>query len=290
MRFNYHHSMCPVEQYAPLAKHAEALGFSGISIPDSICYPKDAESKYPYNDDGSRQFLEDVPFIEPMLLVAHLAAVTSRIRFTTAVQKLALHKPVMTAKSFASLAVLSNNRFIPGVGISPWREDFDATNTPWEKRGKRLDECIAIIRGLMGGDYFGFDGEIYQIPEVKLCPVPEQHLPILVGGHSDAALRRAARSGDGWICAGAPIDQIASLIKRIHDLRREYGRDHLPFEVHSNSDMAYTPDGIRQLEDAGVTDVTVAFRNVYVSEPDVLTTEQKLQQMEEYANGIMVRV
>lgn len=287
MRFNYHHSMCPVEQYVPLTQHAEKLGFSAISIPDSICYPKEGEDAYPYNADGSRDFLDGVPFIEPTILVAYLAAATSRIKFCTSVQKLAVHKPVMAAKEYASLGVITNNRFMAGVGISPWREDFDVTHTPWEKRGKRLDECIDIIRGLLSGDYFGYSGELFDIPPIKLCPVPSQPVPILIGGHSDAALKRAARVGDGWSCAGAPIDDIARMVARIHELRAELGRDHLPFEVHSNSDMAYSKEGIAALAAAGVTDVTVAFRNVYVSEPDTMTTEEKCAQLDWYASEVM---
>jgi len=287
MKFNFHHSMCPADQYAPLAQHAEALGFDGIAIPDSIFYPQEAESAYPYNEDGSRQFLDGVPFIEPMILVAHMAAVTSTIRFTTAVQKLAVHKPVMAAKAFASLAVITGNRFVPGVGISPWKEDFAATDTPWERRGRRLDECIAIIRGLMDGRYFSFDGDIFQIPALKLCPVPTEPLPILIGGHSDAALRRAARLGDGWIGAGGPLDNIRSMIERVHALREEYGRTHLPFEIHTNSELAYSADGIAQLSEAGVTHVTVAFRNVYAREPDTMTLDEKRSQLDDYADHVM---
>ena len=259
MKFTYHHSMCPPEQYTPLAIQAEALGFDAIAMPESICYPKEATSLYPYNDDGSRDFLDNEPFIDPFVLTAHIAASTERIRFTTAIMKLAIRQPVLVAKALTSLAVITGNRFSCGVGISPWQEDFEIAQIPWQKRGKRQDEIIAIIRGLMAGEYFGFDGEIFQIPPVKLCPVPSQPVPILIGGHAEAALKRAARSGDGWVAAGGTLEELARMIRRVHELRKDYGREQLPFEIHTNSDQAYSVDGIKRLEDIGVTDITVAF-------------------------------
>ncbi len=289
MKFAYHHSMCPPEQYVPLAKAAEELGFNTITMPDSICYPKEASSQYPYNADGSREFLDGVPFIEPFILAAHLAAVTDKIRFTTSVHKTAVHKPALLAKSLSSLAVISNNRFGYGVGISPWAEDFEATDTPWEKRGKRLDELMEILNGLMTGEYFGYQGEHFQLPEIKLCPVPSIKPPLLVGGHSKPALRRAAKLGDGWICAGAELDAIKGMIDQINEFRVEYGRDKEPFEFHAMTGEAYSADGIKRLQDVGVQEVLVAFRDVYASEPDDKTVEQKIDMMKWYADEVIAK-
>ena len=289
MRFTYHHSMCPPEQYTPLAIAAEELGFTTITMPESICYPKEATSQYPYNEDGSRDFLDNEPFIDPFVLTAHMAASTKRIRFSTAIMKLAIRQPVMAAKALSSLAVMTGNRFSCGVGISPWKEDFEVAQIPWEKRGKRLDEMVTIIRGLMGGEYFGHQGEIFDIPAIKLCPTPTEPLPILIGGHAEAALKRAARSGDGWVAAGGSLEDLARMIKRIHELRKEYGRDQLPFEVHTGSDQGYSTDGIKRLEDIGVTDLTVAFRNIYKSEPDTKSLEEKIGAMRWYADNIIAK-
>ena len=133
-------------------------------IPDSICYPRDADSKYPYNPDGTREFLEDKPFLEPFSLIPALGAVTSRLRFTTFVVKVPVRNPVLLAKQATSTAVLTGNRLVLGVGTSPWREDYDVLGVDWASRGRRLDESIAILRGLAGGGYFEYHGEIYDLP------------------------------------------------------------------------------------------------------------------------------
>lgn len=289
MKFAYHHSMCPTEQYVPLSLKAEELGFDSITMPDSICYPKEASSRYPYNEDGSREFLDGVPFIEPFILAAHLAAVTQRIRFTTSVVKLAVRQPVIVAKAVTSLAQVSNNRFGFGVGISPWEEDFTVSQVPFEKRGKRLDEMIEIVKGLMSGEYFGYQGEIFNIPEIKLCPAPSQPVPILVGGHAEPALKRAARLGDGWIAAGGSVEDLQRMISRIKELRTDYGRDHLDFEFHVMSELAYSADGIKRLEDMGVNEVLVAFRDVYQGIPDNQSLEEKVGEMSGYADNVIAK-
>ncbi len=289
MKFAYHHSMCPADQYVPLTVKAEAIGFDSISIPDSICYPKEGDPNYPYNADGTREFLDGVPFIEPFILATYLAAVTTKIKFVTSVYKLAVHNPAIVAKSLSSLAVMSGNRFMFGVGISPWPEDFTVAHVPWAKRGKRLDEMMEIINGLMSGDYFGYKGDHFDLPEIKLCPVPTERPPLLVGGHSEPALKRAARLGDGWIAAGGTAAEIAPMVERIKELRKEFGRDHLPFEYHAMTAEAYDPDGLKRLADIGINEVAVAFRDVYASQPDDQTVEQKYGQMEWYINDVAAK-
>src|SRR5262249_28455157 len=158
--------------------------------------PQQATSVYPFNPDGTREFLEDKPFLEPFSLIPALGAVTERIRFVTFVLKLPVRNPVLVAKQATSTAVLTGNRLVLGVGSSPWREDYEVLGVPWDRRGRRMDEELAVIRGLAAGGYFSFQGEIFELPPVKIAPVPDRPIPILIGGHGDAALRRAARAGD----------------------------------------------------------------------------------------------
>ena len=287
MRFSYAESMCDPTHYVPLAKAAEECGFHSFVIPDSICYPEVSDSKYPYTPDGDRHFLEDKPFIEPFTLIPALAAVTERLRFTTFVVKLPIRHPVLVAKSVTSVAVMSDNRFGFGIGTSPWPEDFQVTGTDWKTRGKRMDEMIEIIRGLAAGGFFEFHGKHYDLPSIKMCPTPTKPVPILIGGHAEAALKRAARLGDGWMHAGT--DDLEAMIKRINDLRHEYGREREPFEVHVISFDAFTVDGIRKLEDMGVTDVIVGFRNPYVEPIDSQTLQQKLDMMRWYGDNIVAK-
>lgn len=287
MRFGYLETMTDPAFMRPLAIAAEEAGYDSFVVPDSICYPEHSGSRYPYTEDGGREFLEDKPFVETFSLISYLAGVTERLRFTTSVVKLPLRHPVLMAKQVSSVAMLSDNRLTFGVGLSPWPEDYEAVGVPWARRGQRLDEMIDVIRGLCGGDYFEYEGEIFQIPSIKICPVPTQPIPILIGGHSEPALRRAVRVGDGWIHAGGDAEELEVLLGRLRELRREYGKASDPFELHVISLDAYTPDGVRRLEDMGVSDVLVGFRDSYTKEQDTQNLEQKLAALRQYSDTVI---
>jgi probable F420-dependent oxidoreductase len=287
MKFTYHATMCDPDQYLPLAIAVEDAGFDGFTFPDSICYPKEGSDVYPYNDDGSRDFLDGVPFLEPFVAIPYLAARTEKLRYTTSVVKLAIRQPVIVAKQLATLAVMLGDRFAFGVGISPWPEDFEVCQIPWEKRGKRMNEMMEIINGLMSGEYFGYEGEIFNIPPIKLCPVPEHHVPLLVGGHAKPALRRAARLGDGWVSAGSSLDELQTMISQIEEFRKEYGRDDGDFQYHAMTEAAYSAQGLEDLVTAGVTEVIIAFRNPYDGTPDTQTLEEKIGMINWYAENII---
>jgi probable F420-dependent oxidoreductase len=261
MRFHYADAMFDPQIWLPLAQALEEAGWDGITVPDSICYPEVSDSTYPYTPDGDRSFLEDKPFVEPFSLIAAMGAVTTRLRFTTFVLKLPVRHPVLVAKSVSSVAVLTGGRLDLGVGSSPWPDDYRVTGVPWKARGKRMDECIAIINGLLSGEYYRHEGELYDIESIKLCPVPAAPVPLLIGGHSDRALRRAATVGDGWLHAGGPPEGLPRLLEKLTVYREEAGRSERPFSVRVISRDAYTPDGIARLEAVGVTDVIVGFRN-----------------------------
>lgn len=289
MRFSYVEAMCDPAFYLPLARGAEEAGYSTYLVPDSICYPAASDTKYPYTESGNREFLEDKPFIEPFSLVPAMAAVTTRIRFATFVLKLPVRSPVLVAKSAASVAVLSGERFGLGVGTSPWPEDFDVCYQDWNTRGKRTDEMIEIIAGLVTGEFYEFHGEHYELPRIKICPVPQRPIPLFVGGHSEAALRRAARLGDGWMHAGGNAEELDRAMGRLVELRKEYGRGNLPFQIHATSLDAFHLDGVRRLEDQGVTDLFVGFRNPYTRSHDTQTLQEKLDLLRGYADRIIAK-
>ncbi len=288
MRFSYAESMTDPSFYGPLACAAEEAGYHSMVIPDSICYPLHATSTYPYNPDGSREFLEDKPFLEPFSLIPALGAVTSRLRFTTFVVKVPIRNPVLLAKQATSTAVLTGGRLSLGVGTSPWREDYDVLGVEWANRGRRLDESIAILRGLAGGGYFEYQGKDFTVPAVKIAPVPAEPIPVLIGGHADAALRRAARLGDGWMHAGGDPADLPRLLGRLTELRRSEGVER-PFEVHVISMDAYSVDGVRRLEELGVTDVIVGFRWPYTTGPDTEPLSQKLDNLRRFADAVIAK-
>jgi probable F420-dependent oxidoreductase len=290
VRFSYAESMTDPSFYVPLAQAAEAAGYDSMVIPDSICYPAHATSTYPYSPDGTREFLDGKPFLEPFSLIPALGAVTKRLRFVTFVLKLPVRNPVLVAKQATSTAVLTANRLLLGVGTSPWREDYDILGVPWERRGQRMDEAIDIIRGLAAGGYFSYDGELVKLPPVKLSPVPTEPIPILLGGHGEAMLRRAARTGDGWMHGGGDPSDLPGLLARLAQLRREEGTAERPFQVHVISLDAFTVDGVRRLEDQGVTDVILGFRWPYTSEADAQPLAEKISAMNKFAEKVIAKI
>ena len=251
MRFTFAEAMTDPTYYIPLAKAAEAAGYHAMTIPDSVAYPFESDSKYPYTPDGSREFLDGKALIE-------------------------------------AFVALFDNRLGLGVGTSPWPEDYELMGVPFAKRGKRMDECIEVIRGLTSGEYFEFHGEFYDIPKTKMTPAPTRSIPILVGGHADAALKRAARC-DGWMHGGGDATELDRLIKRLKQIREDEGRAG-PFEIHVISLDAFTIDGVKRLEDKGVTDVIVGFRMPYITGPDTEPLDTKIRHLESFAEKVIAKV
>lgn len=159
MRFTYAEAMTDPTYYIPLAQAAEAAGYDAMTIPDSVAYPLESDSKYPYTPDGNREFLDGKAFIEAFVLASALCAATTTLNFNFFVLKLPIRPPALVAKQAGSLNALFDNRLGLGVGTSPWPEDYELMGVPFAKRGKRMDECIDIIRGLTTGEYFEYHGE-----------------------------------------------------------------------------------------------------------------------------------
>ena len=184
-------------------------------------------------------------------------------------------------KALSSLAVVSNNRISLGAGLSPWKEDFTFNGIPFEERGKRMDDCIAIIRGALSGEYFEYASQYYDVGKMKMSPVPTQPLPILFGGHAVPALRRAAQVGDGWISANSDYASLQPMISKLNELRQEYGTDsRTDFEIHAFDMHARSLDDFRRLEGLGVTDICVTPWNPYDPSLDLA---QKLAKIEQFA-------
>jgi len=285
VRFTFAEAMTDPTYYIPLAKAAEAAGYHAMTIPDSIAYPFESDSKYPYTRDGSREFLDGKSFIEAFVMAGALCAVTTTLKFNFFVLKLPIRPPALVAKQAGSLAALFGNRLGLGVGTSPWPEDYELMGVPFAKRGKRMDECIEVIKGLTSGAYFEFHGEFYDIPKTKMTPAPTKPIPIFVGGHAEAALKRAARC-DGWMHGGGQPEELDRLIKRLNQIREGEGLTG-PFEIHVISADAFTLDGIRRLEDKGVTDVIVGFRIPYIMGQDTEQLDAKIRHLESFAEKVV---
>lgn len=288
MKFHCAESMTAISHYVPLAVEVEKLGFAGFVVPDSLIYPKASDTTYSYTEDGGREFLENKPFVESFIVATAMLTATTTLEVTGNVIKLPVRPPLYSAKLACSVAALSGNRFNFGVGLSVWPEDYEVMGVDYAKRGKRFDECIAIVRGLATGDYFEFHGEFYDLRPVKLNPVPDKPLPILIGGHSEAAFKRAA-ANDGFMFAGGGAEQLAPMIERIDAHRREIGGDR-PFRVFATEIGATTLDSVRRMADLGVTDMPIVLRNVYAVEEDRQTLQEKIDAYTRFAEEVIAKL
>jgi len=235
MRFCVPFPMFPADHLMALAPVAEAAGFHFIAVPDSAFYPETVSADYPYSADGSRFWAADTPFVEPFVAIAAMAGVTSRIRFVTNVVKLPLRDPLMVAKQLSSVAVLSGERVELGVGLSWIPEEFEWTRTEMKTRGARLDEQVEILRSLCGGggaQFVEHHGTHYDFGRLMMSPSPEQPVRLHVGGHSEPALRRAARIGDGWISVQATTEEIRRVAADLARYRDEFDRADAPFDLN----------------------------------------------------------
>ncbi|WP_045821092.1 LLM class flavin-dependent oxidoreductase [Williamsia herbipolensis] len=290
MRFTYAEAMTDPRFYPDLAVAAEEAGYAGFTIPDSLAYPEESDSTYPYTEDGNREFLDGKAFIETFIQAMAMGAVTKSIRFNPFVLKLPVRPPVLVAKQAMSVAFMTNNRLALGVGTSPWPEDYDIMGVDYARRGKRMNECMDIIRGLSTGEYFEFHGEFYDFPRIKMTPAPTQPIPLLVGGHADLALKRAVVRGDGWMHGGGQPEELDALLAKLHDIRKGEGKLDDPFEIHVISLDAYTPDGCKRLEDKGITDVIVGFRIPYIVGPDTEPLQNKIDNLRMFADNVISKV
>ena len=288
MRFTLMTGLGGIGDYRDIATAAEAAGWSSLAVPDSLFYPEVSESDYPYlSTEAVRQTLESVPVLDPLIAMTSMAGVTSSLRFYPAVLKVPVRQPLVLAKALSSLAVISGNRISLGAGLSPWKEDFAYNGIAFEERGRRMDDCIAIIRGALSGEYFEFHSDYYDIGRIKMSPVPTEPLPILVGGHAVPALRRAAISGDGWISANSDFESLQQMIGQLNALRREHGTDQRSdFEIHAFDMHARTLDDYRRLGELGVTDICVTPWNPY---DPALDRAKKLARIERFSETVIQR-
>ncbi len=218
---------------AEVATKAEALGFESLWIPEHLAVPLEMRAPYPYSADGKFPGGAAVPLHDPFVALAFVAAHTTRIKLGTGVFVLPLRNAIAVAKAVASLDVLSNGRFLFGVGIGWLADEFEIVGMPFANRAARTREAIRMLKTLWRDETPSFTGRFHSFPPLGFGPKPVQqpHPPIILGGESPAALKRAAEVGDGWIGVAHTPDSAAAIVARLRELRSVAGRAAEPFEI-----------------------------------------------------------
>lgn len=261
MRFHQALSFLPIDQVVPLTTACDELGYAGMYLSDHLFNPKSLESRYTYSErpDGAPGWDKETGWPDPMCVFSGLATVTRHLTFTTGVYVAPVRDLITVAKSVGTAAVLSDNRIRLGVGVGWCREEFDQTGQDFGSRGKRLDEMIPALRELWRGGWVEYHGRHYDVPPCQMNPSPTAPVPILGGGHSEPALRRAATLCDGWIAAGAYREEEAWA--HLASLRRHLAladRAEDSFMVYLSLAERPDVDLYRRFEEAGVTDMVCA--------------------------------
>lgn len=268
----------------PVARRADELGYESLWLGEHLLFPSKISSKYPYGSPPPP--LPSTPLFDPLVTLTYLAAHTRQIQLGTGVYILPLRHPVIAAKLVATLDALAGGRVILGVGTGWLKEEFDAVGAAWEHRGARMEEQIEIMRRLWTEDLVAHKGRFYCFEEVGFEPRPARSpVPILIGGESPVALKRAARCGDGWYGTFHTPQAAAAVIRELRAMR---GGDR-PFEItvspHDNAVPSL--DELRRFRDAGVDRVTFLGRHLAGG---IKTEQAMLDGLERFAATVISRV
>jgi probable F420-dependent oxidoreductase len=250
---------------------ADQLGFDVLWGADHLVMPEKVESAYPLPrepatlaDDAVSDLLS--PNFELVTTLAHVAAVTERIKLGTGVEVLPIRNAVLNARQLATIDRYSDGRLLCGVGAGWLKEEADAMGMPWDRRGQRTEEHIDLLRAIWTapGRHVEFHGEFWDLPPMDPEPRPVQRpIPILVGGHSDAAIDRASRLGDGWIAAGMSSGRLAEMLPSLEAALARHGRDPAAVPVYVGARPGPIDlDELRRYEEVGAHAVQVGLETL----------------------------
>ncbi|MDX2378799.1 MAG: LLM class F420-dependent oxidoreductase [Acidimicrobiia bacterium] len=244
-----------------ITRAAEEVGFESVWGGEHVIFPSTIESAYPYTADGKVPATPDTPIPDPLIWLAYVAAVAPTLRLGTCILILPQRNPLVLAKELATLDHLSGGRVELGIGVGWMKEEFDALGVPWERRGRRNDEYVEALRTIWSGQHVEYHGEFVDFEPLTCTPLPAQgsDIPILVGGDSDVAIRRAARLADGYFPGEGDPVRLAELIAavRAECVRQDRDPDSVEINAMFGAQMADPPAGIEQMREAGVGRIMV---------------------------------
>ena len=247
MKFALHFGnlICPDPTKAKrLAITAETAGFESIFAVEHVIIPSNYSTKYPYNATGRLPGNEKTEWPDPLAWLTFVGAVTEKIKLITGVLILPQRNPVILAKHLATIDRLTNGRLELGVGVGWLREEFNALNVPFEQRGARTDEYIQAMRKLWQEDGATFKGKFLEFDRINCNPKPiGKKLPIIIGGHSARAVRRAARFGDGFFPATGMQTDVAAILDLLQEEMHKIGRDPKDIEIMTGCPEALPGSG-----------------------------------------------
>jgi probable F420-dependent oxidoreductase len=288
MKFCASLAFTDTEDYVELAQVAEQHGWDALVLSDHVVHPEKIASKYPYREDGERPWEAPDHWPDVWVAMAAMGAVTRRLRFLTGVYVVPMRNPFHLAKAIGTAAVLTNYRVELGIGLGWMRDEFALLGEEFESRAARTGEMIEVMRKLWSGEMVEHHGRFYDFDRLNMRPAVRGAIPLIVGGVTDAALRRTARIGDGWIPHAIPTAEARSAIAAIRRYRAEYGRAGAPFSAVVPLTDAFDPDGYRRAEDAGVTHVLTTPWTLYGGSHRSLA--DKREGLRRFADEVIARM
>ena len=243
-----------------LCQRAEAAGFESVWGGEHVILPDAIHSKYPYTEDGKIPAEPDTPIPDPLMWLAFAAAAAPTLNLGTCILIVPQRNPLILAKELATLDQLSGGRVELGLGVGWLEEEFDALGVPWARRGARNDEYIAAMRALWSGPHAEFHGEFVDFEPATCSPRPVNgNIPVLVGGDTDAAIRRAVRIADGYFPGEGDHERLDALLGRLRGAAEKAGRDPASIEINAmfGAQMADPLAGLEQMRSVGVDRIMV---------------------------------
>lgn len=274
-------AMLDMKELPTLARHAEQLGFEGVSLSEHLITFTEQYESYNYSDNQMIRWYPETHWPEPWVQIGALSQITTTLKFLTSVCVLPMHNPLDLAKSISTAANLCEGRLILGAGIGWQKSEFELVGQNFHNRGKRSDEMLELMHKLWSGEAVQHQGEFYSFPSLQMSPKLEHELAIYIGGSSNAALRRAARH-QGWLGGQHEITELEELIPALLSERKAM---QLPIEDFNINVSLFEPSeaNITRCQELGVT---ALYRDAFCDKNGMassMSLADKLRDMDAFA-------